>query len=184
MRFRRSWLVLGLLAALSAPLLVRAAVVYKWVDADGVVHFSDQPAPGAEKMTTSGLPTRGILNQPPPPSGPSGQTPPKASILATMHLSITSPAPDQTFSGAEVVEPVLAVEPELQPGAGLVVSWTLNGAPVPEGDGTTHFSLPDLPRGTYTIAATITDTSTGTSKSADPVTFNVIRPSVLAPQHK
>ena len=26
-----------------------SAVVYKWIDADGVVHFSDQPVPGAEK---------------------------------------------------------------------------------------------------------------------------------------
>jgi len=25
-----------------------ALVVYKWTDAQGVVHFSDQPVPGAE----------------------------------------------------------------------------------------------------------------------------------------
>ena len=31
----------------------QAAVVYKWTDADGVVHYSDQPVPGAEKIYTA-----------------------------------------------------------------------------------------------------------------------------------
>jgi hypothetical protein len=48
----------------------------------------------------------------------------------------------------------------------------------------TQLTLPDLPRGTYTLAATVSDSVSGESISADPVTFNVVRPSVLSPQHK
>ena len=40
-----------MLAALAA-FAAQAAVIYKWTDADGVVHFSDQPVPGAEKIYT------------------------------------------------------------------------------------------------------------------------------------
>ena len=46
------------------------------------------------------------------------------------------------------------------------------------------FRIPDLPRGVYTLSATLTDTGSGATKNADPVTFNVLRPSVLSPQHK
>jgi hypothetical protein len=30
--------------------VVLAATVYKWTDEDGVVHYSDQPHPNAEKV--------------------------------------------------------------------------------------------------------------------------------------
>ena len=48
----------------------------------------------------------------------------------------------------------------------------------------TQFTLPHLDRGTYAIAATITDQTTGESLSTDSVSFFVRQPSELAPQHK
>jgi hypothetical protein len=63
----------------------------------------------------------------------------------------------------------------------------LNGAPVSEGADSMSFTLPQAltaGRGGYTLGATLTDTLSGESKSADPVTFNVLRPSMLSPQHK
>jgi hypothetical protein len=173
----RIWIAVGLLALLSsAP----AAVIYKWTDADGVVHFSDQPVPGAEKVTTSGGSTRGILGQSAPSRGPA---PPESSKAHTaQHVTISSPAPDQTFTGGEQVSASLSVEPELRPGQ--TISWTLNGAQVGQDPTATHLMLPDLARGTYTLTATVSDSASGESISADPVTFNVVRPSVLSPQHK
>jgi hypothetical protein len=172
----RICLGLGLAALVSAA---PAAVVYKWVDADGVVHFSDQPVPGAEKIVTSGGSTRGILSQPMPGGGGAQEKPKPRPV---QHASISSPAPDQTFTGGEQVSASLSVEPALTPGQ--TVSWTLNGAQVGESSSATQLMLPDLPRGTYTIAATVSDSVTGESITADPVTFNVLRPSVLSPQHK
>jgi hypothetical protein len=176
MHLRRTWIALGLAALISAA---PAAVVYKWIDADGVVHFSDQPVPGAEKITTAGGSTRGILSQPTPSSGaPPGKPKPRP----VQHVSISSPAPDQTFTGGEQVSASLSVEPALTPSQ--TVAWTLNGAPVGQESNATQLALPDLARGTYTIAATVSDSVSGESISAEPVTFNVLRPSVLSPQHK
>jgi hypothetical protein len=176
MHLRRTWIALGLSALISAA---PAAVVYRWIDADGVVHFSDQPVPGAEKITTSGGSTRGILSQPMPGGGALSEKPKPRPV---QHASIASPAPDQTFTGGEQVSASLLVDPPLTPSQ--TVSWTLNGAQVGQNSNATELALPDLPRGTYTLAATVADSVSGESLSADPVTFNVVRPSVLSPQHK
>jgi len=178
MPFCRTWIALGLSMLVSAA---PAAVVYKWTDADGVVHFSDQPVPGAEKIITSGSGSRGIMSQPMPVSalGERAQKPPAAVI---QRIAITSPAPEQTFTGDQQVAVSLSVEPALTPSQ--TVTWTLNGIQVGQQPDATHFTLPDLARGSYTLAATVTDAASGESRNADPVTFNVVRPSVLSPQHK
>ena len=141
MRLCRSWFAFGLVSVLSAPLLLRAAVVYKWTDADGVVHFSDQPVPGAEKIVTGSGSSRGILNTA-APGAPAAETPKAATRLDSTRISIASPTPDQTFSGSEVMNASAAVDPELQPGGPISISWSLNGAPVAEAEGATHFTLP------------------------------------------
>jgi hypothetical protein len=184
MRLCRSWLALGLLPFLAGPLAAWAAVVYKWTDADGVVHFSDQPVPGAEKIITASGTSRGILNQPPPGTAPT-DSPKKTTLLGSTQLAITSPAQGQTFSGAEAVTVHLSMQPEISPDHPLSIAWTLNGSAVSEGEGATSFTLPpDLPRGAYTLTVTVTDPQTGESKSPDPVTFNVLRPGLLSPKHK
>ena len=38
------------LLLLVCSLAVAATTVYRWVDEDGVVHYSDQPHPNAEKL--------------------------------------------------------------------------------------------------------------------------------------
>jgi hypothetical protein len=183
MRLCRSWLAVGLLAVIAGPFSARAAVVYKWIDADGVVHFSDQPVPGAEKIITAGGSSHGSANQP-TPDGAQAEPPKRPSRPRALEVSITSPAPGQTISGAEVLAARLSVQPEIEPDHPLSISWTLNGAPVTQAEGSVSFTLPDLPRGVYTLAATVTDPDTGESKSAEPVTFNVLRPGLLSPQHK
>jgi hypothetical protein len=185
MRLCRSWLAFGLVSILSTPLLLRAATVYRWVDADGVVHFSDQPAEGAEKITTSSGSTRGILTGPAP--GATAQDKPKTTTFADVQVSIVSPAQDQTFSGGEAVTASLSIEPPPKSAHQFLITWTLNGSPVGEGADLLSFALPEAltaGRGSYTLGATVTDPVSGESKSAAPVTFNLLRPSVLSPQHK
>jgi hypothetical protein len=185
MRLCRSWIALGLVPVLSVPLLLRAATVYRWVDADGVVHFSDQPVEGAEKILTSSGSSRGILTGP-APNAPAPDKP-KNTTFADTQVSIVSPGREQTFSGEETVTASLSVEPAPKGGRPLSVSWTLNGAPVSEGNDAMSFTLPAAltsGRGSYTLGATVTDPQSGESKTADPVTFNVLRPSLLSPQHK
>ncbi len=180
----RSWILVGACASWLVPFATQALVVYKWTDAQGVVHFSDQPVPGAEKIYTSGAPGRaGIL-------GPGGNTttaspaPSKTDKgLSTAKITIASPAPEQTFTGGQSVPVSLTSDGDLKPS--WTVVWTLNGAQVQgQPPNATQFTLTDLARGVYTIEATVTDISTGESKTADAVTFNIMRPSLLSPQHK
>jgi Domain of unknown function (DUF4124) len=180
----RSWILVGACATGLVPFAAQALVVYKWTDAQGVVHFSDQPVPGAEKVFTSSAPEHaGILGQT-TAGGATPQTKPKTDkTLATATVAIVSPAPEQTFTGEQSVPVSLSVEGELKPS--WTVAWTLNGAQVQgQAPTATSFTLTDLARGVYTIEATVTDAATGETKSADAVTFNVVRPSLLSPQHK
>jgi Domain of unknown function (DUF4124) len=184
----RPWIVLATLAAFAG----QAAVIYKWTDSDGVVHYSDQSVPGAEKIFTTSSSTAGTSGT----SGTAGTsgTPSTANAAAPAakktvpaltyeQFYITSPAADQTFFGDEVIGVHLALLPSLKPDQS--ITWHLNGKELSDpGSGATQFILPHLERGTYVIAATITDPASGASVSTDSVNFFVRQPSELSPQHK
>ncbi len=172
----KSWLVCGLLAAFGC----QAAVIYKWVDADGVVHYSDQASPGAEKIYTSSPAgsTPSSARSGGPPQAPKSAA---ASGLGYAEFSITSPSGDQTFFGDDVVFVNLSLEPALKQNHG--ITWHLNGKQLDSPANPVAFPLPHLDRGTYALAATITDQDTGESQSSS-VTFFVRQPSALSPQHK
>jgi hypothetical protein len=155
----RPWIVLASLAAFAG----HAAVVYKWTDADGVVHYSDQSVPGAQKIytatsTTASTPAGATAG---PAAPDSHGTPKAAAALGYTEFSITSPAPDQTFFGDEVVGVHLTLEPDLKPDQ--IITWHLNGKQLEQGPTSTQFGLPRLDRGTYILAATITDQGSGES---------------------
>jgi len=156
-----------------------AAVVYKWVDADGMVHFSDQPVPGAERIVTAGSVTNGISVGASDPGTPSGA---QSRTSAAPAFAIESPAKDQVFFGDDVVSVRLHAEPGPQGTQSIV--WTLNGtALTDQPPGARSFALPTLPRGTYVLTATMTG-SAGAPQMSDSVTFYVRQPSELSPQHK
>jgi hypothetical protein len=174
---RRSWIIPGVLAVLTA----QAAVVYKWTDASGVVHYSDQPVPGAEKIVTSGSSINSAASLPPANSRP---LPSRAGAPATAAAAITisSPQPEQTFSNDEAINVSLS-QPVLAPGQS--VAWHLNGRELDDqGPGTTQFVLPNPGRGAFAIAATITNQTTGEVQTTPSVTFYVHEPSLLSPQHR
>jgi hypothetical protein len=178
----RPWIVLGCLAAFAG----QAAVIYKWTDSDGVVHYSDQSVPGAEKIYTASS----SASRPAAPAGRStadtpapGAKKPVAPRLAYTQFSITSPTPDQTFFGDEPIGVHLALDPGLKPEQ--TITWHMNGKQLDDqGPSTTQFTLPRLDRGAYVIAATITDQQTGESSTTDSVSFYVRQPSELSPQHQ
>jgi hypothetical protein len=176
----RPWIVLASLAAFAG----QAAVVYKWTDSDGIIHYSDQPVPGAEKIFTASSPTpAGSVSSGP---GRPAESAPKKNVAPGLDYSqfaITSPLPDQTFFGDDVIGVHLALVPTLKPNQ--TVTWHLNGKQLEDlGPTATQFTLPHLDRGTYALAATITDQTTGESLSTDSVSFFVRQPSALSPQHQ
>jgi hypothetical protein len=169
--------VLASLAAFAG----QAAVVYKWTDADGLVHYSDQPVPGAQKIytATSTTATATAAGTAAPDANGAG-SPKAASALGYTQFSITSPTPEQTYFGDEVVGVHLALEPELK--ADQTITWHLNGKQLEQSPTSTEFGLPHLDRGTYIIAATITDQNSGESRTSEGVTFYVRQPTALGPQ--
>ena len=174
--------------AILAPLAGRTAVIYKWTDATGVVHYSDQPVPGAQKIYTAASPgtatsaRAGATNGEPTYGEPTGGQR-EAPGFGYTQFAIASPAPEQSYFGDEAVTVSLALNPGLK--SNHAITWRLNGKPIDDqGPATTQFNLPRLDRGTYAIAATITDQQSGESQSTDSVTFFVRQPSALSPQHQ
>lgn len=168
---------LPLLVMLLAAAPLEAAQVYRWVDKDGVVHYSDTPAPGAEAIPLNPAPKPGSVPQTYTPSAPRAAP---GSDIRYSSCAITTPSPDQTFQHSEPIPVVVEPQPSLQPGDR--VSVALNGAPIADWpQGTTAFRLAPQPRGAYTLVVTLSAPD-GTAKcTSAPATFTVFQPSVLAP---
>jgi len=173
--------VLATLAAFAG----HAAVVYKWTDAAGVVHYSDQPEPGAEKIQTATGVAKPATAAAPARSNPDAAAPngeQATFVLGYAQFAVASPTPDQVFFGDEPITVSLAVSPALK--LNHTLTWNLNGKELQDHANSGRFNLPLLERGTYAIAATVSDPETGESRSTDNVTFFVRQPSLLAPQHQ
>lgn len=174
---------LSFLVALLAAAPLAAAEAYRWVDRDGVVHYSDQPAPGAQKIPLTIAPRPGSVAPPPPAASPRNPESTASTATRAAHCAFTSPAPDQVFQAAETVPVSLQVEPSMD--AGDRVSVALNGATVEQWPSTaTSMQLGPMPRGAYTLAATVTAADGSVKCAAATVAFNVFQPSVLSPGRK
>jgi hypothetical protein len=179
MHLWREWMALTALAALASLAVVSASAttVYRWTDADGVVHFSDQPQPGAEKVSVGPVKLYGT-----PATSAPAQAPKKPVIAAKPQVytsvAITSPAAEKTFFN-EPVSVALTVLPGLRDGD--TITWYLNGAAQEEKGAS--FTYAHLDRGAYSLYATVTDTATQESISSEPVTFYVREASLLSPQY-
>lgn len=158
----------------------QAAVVYKWTDADGVIHYSDQPVPGAEKIVIAGQSNLGTGAGAKAAGTPAKK--PTVAALGYSEFSIATPTPEQTFFGDEPIGVRLNLVPALKEGQ--ILAWHLSGQDLTDDTNATSFTLPHLDRGTYMISATLSDPQSGASQSTGSVTFYVRQPSVLSPQHK
>jgi hypothetical protein len=176
----------GLSLALFCLSQAGAATVYKWTDSNGVIHFSDQPVPGAERIITqsgprsSQAPAPSASRQASAPRRGSSKPEPNDTAVDYTEFEIESPQTNQTFT-EQSVSVRIRLEPDLKPGH--LLSLYLNGKLVEnQSPKSTQFTLNELPRGSYSLVASVMDASSGESKSTPPVTFNVQRPSILSPQ--
>jgi hypothetical protein len=159
---------------LGAVPIASAATLYKWVDDQGVVHYSDQPEPGAEKIKVKPAQTfKG--GTPRVTTAPSTASPPTAAQVS--HLAIESPTPEQVFINQTGVAVVADVQPGLQ--AGQQVVFLLDGTPV-EGLGpeSTSVTLDQVPRGSHNVAVQVLDERGRVVATSSPVTFYVREPSL------
>jgi hypothetical protein len=156
-----------------------ASTMYRWVDEQGVVHYSDTPQPGAQKIQVEQAQTY---------KAPPVQSPVKANTAsaekgtaATYRCTITQPQAEQSFFAPEVVPVVVALEPRLQPGDELVV--TVDGVQLgTPGTNAMNFQVTEPPRGSHTVNLMVQGADGKAACTAQAVTFNVERPSLLTPQ--
>jgi len=152
--FKRSIVVV--LAVLVAGVVLGQA--YRWVDEDGVVHFSDRPVPGAERIE---LPTYRPSSGPrtPRPSSsfsrrndPQPEAPQEA--FSYESLDIVSPAAEETLWN---IESVLNVQLRLQPAlqSGHRVRVYHNG--VAQMVSGMSFQIQEVFRGVHNLQAEVVD---------------------------
>src|SRR5438094_749331 len=166
---RRSLTLILLLASLAV-----AGTVYKWVDENGVVHYSDQPHPEAQKVDVPPAQTyKGGASVPAmPTTGPSA--PPASSEPASAYqgCAISEPAKDQTFTNVDALSVVVRTDPGLRPGDRVYL--TLDGQPLNGGKPTgSQFTLSPVDRGTHVVQAIVRDSQGGLMCQSPGVTFNV-----------
>lgn len=170
----KSWYLLILLLVASAAV----ADVYKWVDADGVVHFTDQALEGSERVQLR-QPT--VYSPPPLPRpekaekrAPAPAASPKIETYTS--FSIEQPAEDETvIDNSGVVAVGLMLIPPLQEGHAITLE--VDGKAVAGKFTSTQFTIDRLVRGTHTLKAAIVGGDGTVVTAAAPVRFHLRRAS-------
>ena len=148
--------ILVLLGLLVMP-YAAADEAYVWTDADGVVHYSDRPQPGAQRIQLADPNT----GQSPAPRrsepGDAADSEPESEDSAPFSyesFAVASPGAEETLWNIEgVLNVTLALSPELQPGHQVRVYF--DGSP--RLVSSTSFQLTDVWRGVHNLQAEVVD---------------------------
>lgn len=165
------------------------AEIYRWVDADGNVVYSDEAHPDAETIDLPQSTTYTPVEEAEPEpevlklSPEAELTEPGEMVLPAYQLRIIAPANDESIwvnNGDVSISMVL--EPGLNTERGDQIILLLNGSQVAGPQASTTFQLNNVSRGTHTVAAAVVDnTGTVITRSAS-VTFHLHRTSILNKQ--
>jgi hypothetical protein len=152
--------------------------LWTWKDANGVVHYSDVPGPGAVQVginVPKGQPSAA-------PAAPGESSPPAAAEQAVAYtsLAIVQPANDTSYFDADaVVDVQIAAEPSLAEGDSLFLY--LDGTRVGNSGDAFNYSLPSVPRGTHTLIAIIFDSQGKERIRSQLVVFYMKQNTIIAP---
>ena len=154
-----------------------ATTLYRWVDAQGVTHYSDRPSPGAERFevrTSTGKPALVAATQ--TAARPATKRPQDL----YSRLEITTPVDGQVyFSVGGHLPASAAVEPELTRGHQL---WfILDGTRQTDNAGDSLATSLELERGSHVLTALITDADGKQLMASAPVSFVVRQNSSASP---
>ena len=146
---------IAVIAVLAASAVLAQA--YRWVDEDGVVHFSDRPVEGAEQiyLPEQNQGTRRVFAAQAPAAAPKDETASEpAAAFKYDAIEIVAPAPEETLWNIEgVLNVSLRVIPALRQGDRVRVYFDgkeriVNG---------TSFQIEEVYRGVHNIQAEIID---------------------------
>jgi hypothetical protein len=171
---------IGLVLLLVASLA--EAQAYRWVDKDGVVHYSDRPQAGAEEIE---LETAPAVNIPPrrtiapPGATPSGDDQERDVDVAYQTLAIASPAAEETlWNIGGVLNVSLDLQPALKQGHLLRVYFDGN----PQQVSSTRFQLQEVWRGVHNLQAEVLDENGQLMIRSQPSRFYVQQTTIVNPR--
>lgn len=164
-----------------------AADIWRWRDANGVVHYSDNYRPGAERVTLNVTPPSGDAPLPEASAAGSDVSPaestPTAPPVRYSSCVIQAPAHDEVFFGVQPVDVSVGIEPGLQEGHQVRVLY--DGTPLANWPAqATRFSIAEVFRGSHTLAVRVLDGNGRTVCAGSAITFHLRQPSVLSPQRQ
>ncbi len=168
---RTLYLILFLLVSFSLQ-----AELYKGVDADGNVTFSDKETPNAKKIP---MPTPNVIQM--PKYKPVEKTA-EDEVGNYKSFTIKQPKNNATVRASDGNVPVsLSLTPELDTASGHKISILVDGKTVIKGVTTLTAQLPNINRGKHTISAVVKNKSNKTLISSNKVTLHLKRQSELHP---
>ena len=154
--------------------------VYKWVDEQGVVHYTDKPpSDGAQPAK---LPALQTYKEGTTPNLRKFEKPgATATTERSAQIDIVTPAHDETFRERTVPVAVM-VTPQLRAGQKLI--YLLDGVPASPPTTQTSYALTEVDRGMHTVSVTVVDEAGNQYGSSSPVTVHVKPPTVDNPGGK
>jgi hypothetical protein len=156
-----------------------ATTVYKWVDDNGVIHYSDQPHANAEKIQVQGAQTysasAATMRSP-------SQSAPRAAPAANPYkgCAIVQPVDQQNLPNVDSV--LVRVVSEPMPRAEDRVFITMDGQGLNGGQATgLSFNVTPIDRGEHSVSAQIRGPSDEVLCRATPVSFFVQQHNLFSP---
>jgi len=150
-----------------------AAQIYKWVDADGNVVYSDVPNNQAEEINPPEVNTVPMPKLPPRPAAEEKDEP-----AGYNHFSIASPRNDEVVrdnNGRLTI--VLQTRPELQ--GGHYFSILIDGYVMVKKSTQYRVTVEDISRGEHKITALLRDANGKTLATSKPVIVHMKRASII-----
>ena len=169
---------LAVLALSAGSAAAQTITTYRWVDAQGVVHYSDTPQPGAQVIQLQSAQT---YQAPAPPAGAGAKaaTAPNDTDGPYQSCVVVQPAAEASFFNPESVPVSVQLTPELRPGDQLAV--TVDGAALsPVSPSRLQYQVSAPLRGAHTLNVAVQDPD-GKQVCHSTLTFYVQQPSLLSP---
>ncbi|NNE59625.1 MAG: DUF4124 domain-containing protein, partial [Woeseia sp.] len=152
-----------------------SAQVYKWTDADGVVHYSDQPTPGAEIIDIQENTIRTRRARVAPRSAPSDETPDTAAAFSYESISFSAPVSEQTlWNIGGNLSVAVSLTPGLRPTHQVRLYFDGEMRPI-NGLGT---QLEEVWRGAHNLQAEVVDENGALLIRSEPIRFFVQQTSI------
>jgi hypothetical protein len=161
------------IALLLLTLLVLPAVMgdtlYKWVDPQGNVHYSDKPQPGATKIHLPNAQTFTAPDAATPATGDGKQKQAQQAQLGYSSFQIASPGTDETFSNVDSVTVSVSLQPALRQGDRVTITMDDQS----QGPGNSlSATFSGVARGQHSASATLIQAN-GQVLTAPAVTFYI-----------